>query len=72
MIRKLYRRSWPFIFLAFGLLAASGTHIHYEVGSLQITGHNLMWFLMALAHAHVFWPDRSEEAGASMQTEAQV
>ena len=59
MFRKYYRRLWPFVFLAFGLVSATGTHIHYDVAGLSITGHNLMWFLMALAHAHVFWPDRS-------------
>ncbi|HAO55277.1 MAG TPA: hypothetical protein DCR03_06685 [Gammaproteobacteria bacterium] len=61
MFRKYYRRSWPFIFLAFGLLSATGTHIHFNLAGLAVTGHNLMWFLMAFAHAHVFWPTSTSD-----------
>ncbi|MDE0052684.1 MAG: hypothetical protein OXP28_16630 [Gammaproteobacteria bacterium] len=58
MLKYVYPRIWPIAFLVFGLLAATGTHIHYSVGPLNIASHNLMWFMMALAHADVFWRPR--------------
>ena len=55
MLKYVYPRIWPLAFLVFGLLAASGTHLHYSIGPITISSHNLMWFMMALAHADVFW-----------------
>ena len=55
MLKFIYPRIWPIAFLVFGLLAATGTHISYSVGAVTISSHNLMWFMMALAHADVFW-----------------
>lgn len=62
VFKYCYPRIWPIAFLAFGLIAASGGHIHYEVADLEITSHNLMWFCMALAHADVFWRGRNGAA----------
>jgi len=59
VFKFFYPRIWPVAFLAFGLLAASGTHVSFEIAGLRITSHNLMWFLMALAHADVFWRGRN-------------
>lgn len=58
MFKFLYPRIWPIAFLAFGLLAASGTHVSFELAGLRVNSHNLMWFMMALAHADVFWRGR--------------
>ncbi len=55
MLKYIYPRVWPIAFLLFGLLAATGTHMNYSLGPLNISSHNLMWFMMALAHADVFW-----------------
>ncbi len=59
VFKYLYPRLWPIVFLAFGLLAAGGTHVSFELAGLRITSHNLMWFLMALAHVDVFWRGRN-------------
>ena len=58
MLEYVYPRIWPIVFLVFGLLAATGTHISYSVGPVTLSSHNLMWFMMALAHADVFWRGR--------------
>lgn len=50
-----YRRIWPIVFLFFGILAVSGMH-HVSLFGLHVNLHALMWFLMAAAHAHVFFP----------------
>ena len=55
MFNFIYPRIWPIIFVALGLMAAIGMHIHFEVLGLTINSHNLMWFLMAGAHADVLW-----------------
>ncbi len=55
MLKFVYPRIWPIAFLVCGLLAATGTHISYSLGPVHISSHNLMWFMMALAHADVFW-----------------
>lgn len=52
---KYYGFLWPVIFISFGIVALSGTHIHFKLAGLNITGHVLMWFLMGLAHADIFW-----------------
>ena len=59
VFKYVYPRLWPIAFLAFGLLAAGGTHVSFELAGLRINSHNLMWFLMALAHADVFWRGRN-------------
>ena len=59
MFKFLYPRIWPIAFLVFGLLAASGTHVSFELAGLRISSHNLMWFMMTLAHADVFWRGRN-------------
>ena len=58
MLKYVYPRIWPIAFLGLGLLAATGTHIHYSIGPVTLSSHNLMWFMMALAHADVFWRGR--------------
>ena len=58
MLKYIYPRIWPIAFLVFGLLAATGTHMSYSAGPVTISSHNLMWFIMALAHADVFWRRR--------------
>ncbi len=55
MFNFIYPRMWPFIFIAFGVMAATGTHINFELLGLSINSHNLMWFMMAFAHADVLW-----------------
>ncbi len=67
MFKTIYGRIWPIVFLAFGVFAASGAHWHFEVWGLSINLHNLMWFVMAAAHADKFWPRRLQpvEAGDS-------
>ena len=58
MLKYLYPRTRPIAFLVFGLLAATATRISYSAGPVTISFHNLMWFIMALAHADVFWRGR--------------
>ena len=58
MSQIFYRRLWPLVFLALGVMAASDVHFHIDLFGLLINLHNLMWFLMAAAHAHVYFPNR--------------
>ena len=55
MIRKIYSRVWPIVFLVFGILELAGIHLHYELWGMHIMGHSLMWIFMAAAHAEAFW-----------------
>ncbi len=50
-----YPYIWPIAFLVFGVTSTVNPHMHFKVFGLDIDGHNLMWFLMALAHADIFW-----------------
>ena len=61
MSQIFYRRLWPIVFVVLGLAAASGTHFHLDLFGLSINLHNLMWFLMAAAHAHVYFPARDAQ-----------
>ena len=60
VFKFIYPRIWPIVCLTMGLVAALGTHIHFNFMGLSITSHNLMWFAMALAHADVYWKRPAE------------
>ncbi len=55
MFNVVYGRIWPFVFLAFGILAASDQHLHWELWGFSLNLHSLMWFIMAAAHADRLW-----------------
>ena len=52
---KAYPYIWPVAFIAMGILVSTGTHVHFEIAGLDLTTHTLMWFMMGLAHADIFW-----------------
>ena len=55
MLGKIYPYIWPFAFIVMGFVSLSQSHIHFNVFGLDLDGHNLMWFMMGLAHADIFW-----------------
>ena len=60
-LTEIYPRVWPILFLAGGIVSAIwGSHLHLRIFGemVMVNLHTWMWFLMALAHADVFWRRR--------------
>lgn len=57
-LAAIYPRVWPILFVAGGIISATwGGHLHLNIFGemVMVNLHTWMWFLMALAHADVFW-----------------
>ena len=57
-LTAIYPKIWPIAFLAGGILTMIwGGHLHVRIFGemIMVNLHTWMWFLMALAHAEVFW-----------------
>ncbi len=60
-LKRTYPKIWPFVFLAGGITASIwGGHLHFNIfgEAFMLNLHTMMWFLMAFAHAEVFWRHR--------------
>ena len=58
MFKLAYPMIWPVVFLTGGILSVVyGGHLHLPIfgETVMVNLHNWMWFLMAAAHAEVFW-----------------
>lgn len=54
-VSATYPYVWPIAFILMGFFALQDAHMHFTIFGLELTGHNLMWFMMGLAHADIFW-----------------
>ena len=52
---SIYPYVWPVAFIAVGVISLAEGHLHFELFGASISGHTLMWFMMGLAHADIFW-----------------
>ena len=51
----VYPYVWPVAFIVMGVIALNSPHMQFTIFDTTITGHALMWFMMGLAHADIFW-----------------
>ena len=58
--RTACRMIWPVAFITMGCLMLAGVHLHFSVFGLKFNAHILMWFMMGLAHADIFWRKSKE------------
>lgn len=54
-VSTVYPYFWPVAFITMGFIALFEPHLHFTVFGKNISGHTLMWFMMGLAHADIFW-----------------
>ncbi|MYD43634.1 MAG: hypothetical protein F4W90_07050 [Gammaproteobacteria bacterium] len=54
-LSKVYPYIWPIAFILMGFIALNDPHMHFSLWGLHLSAHNLMWFMMGLAHADIFW-----------------
>lgn len=55
LVSTVYPFVWPFAFILMGFWSLFSAHPHFEVLGFHISAHSLMWFMMGLAHADIFW-----------------
>jgi len=52
---KVYPYIWPVAFIVMGIVAINEPHMHFTLFGVNLDSHNLIWFMMGLAHADIFW-----------------
>ena len=62
MVKRIYARIWPLLFIGMGIFSLFEQHFHWKVFGLSITAMTLMWFLMGLAHLDRWWTNGPEES----------